>query len=242
MNSQNKVYALLVEPDQKPKITQIEVNEQAIKNAVGGEYASIEFPDDEVEILYNRNGVKDGHTLNRVIQKTEIYERDMPYSELKALFRQAENEGRHLAGYVTFTEDSFDKKYPLASRTYVIGSNNKAFQSGMGGYSIYASSVDKSDPLVRLERYMRDEQGGSDGWKIERCYIREVTPLVNMIVADNFLVCYAPSDKNIYEDIPQELVDKYFKEFEKPDKFYRKTNGEIAVIRENRRQKKDMER
>ena len=119
---------------------------------------------------------------------------------------------------------------------------HKAFQSGMGGYSIYASSVDKSDPLVRLERYMRDEQGGSDGWKIERCYIREVTPLVNMIVADNFLVCYAPSDKNTYEDIPQELVDKYFKEFEKPDKFYRKTNGEIAVIRENRRQKKDMER
>ena len=36
MNSQNKVYALLVEPNQKPKITHIEVNEQAIKNAVGG--------------------------------------------------------------------------------------------------------------------------------------------------------------------------------------------------------------
>ena len=242
MNSQNKVYALLVEPDQKPKITQIEVNEQAIKDAVGGEYASIEFPDDEVEILYNRTGVTDGQTLNRVIQKTEIYERDMPYSELKALFRQAENEGRHLAGYVTFTEDSFDKKYPLAARTYVIGSNNKAFQSGMGGYSIYASSVDKSDPNVRLERYMRDEQGGSDGRKIERCYIREVTPLVNMIVADNFLVCYAPSDKNTYEDIPQELVDKYFKAFEKPNKFYRKTNEEIVVIRDNRKPKEDMER
>lgn len=163
MNSQNKVYALLVEPNQKPKITHIEVSEQAIKETVGGEYDSIEFPDDEVEILYNRTGVKDGHTLNRVIQKTEIYERNLSYSELKSLFRQAENEGKHLAGYVTFTEDSFDKKYPLAARTYVIGSNNKAFQSGMGGYSIYASSVDKSDPNVRLERYMRDEQGGSDG-------------------------------------------------------------------------------
>ena len=30
MNSQNKVYALLVEPNQKPKITHLEVNEQAI--------------------------------------------------------------------------------------------------------------------------------------------------------------------------------------------------------------------
>lgn len=242
MNSQNKVYALLVEPNNKPKITELEEDDKAIKEIVGGEYDSIYYPDDEVAILYNKNGIKDGHTLNRVIRKTEINEQNMSYTELKSLFRKAENEGKHIVGYITFTEDSFDKEYSLESRTYVICSNNKAFQSGMGGYSIYASSVDKSDPLVRLERYMRDEQGGSDGWKIERCYIREVTPLLDMIVADNFLVCYAPSDKDAYEDIPQELVDKYFKEFEKPDKFYRRTNGEIAVIRDNRRQKKDMER
>lgn len=242
MNSQNKVYALLVEPNNKPKITELEEDDKAIKEIVGGEYDSIYYPDDEVAILYNKNGIKDGHTLNRVIRKTEINEQNMSYTELKSLFRKAENEGKHIVGYITFTEDSFDKEYSLESRTYVICSNNKAFQSGMGGYSIYASSVDKSDPLVRLERYMRDEQGGSDGWKIERCYIREVTPLLDMIVADNFLICYAPSDKDTYEDIPQELVDKYFKEFEKPDKFYRKTNGEIAVIRDNRRQKEDMER
>lgn len=242
MNSQNKVYALLVEPNNKPKITELEEDDKAIKEIVGGEYDSIYYPDDEVAILYNKNGIKDGHTLNRVIRKTEINEQNMSYTELKSLFRKAENEGKHIVGYITFTEDSFDKEYSLESRTYVICSNNKAFQSGMGGYSIYASSVDKSDPLVRLERYMRDEQGDSDGWKIERCYIREVTPLLDMIVADNFLICYAPSDKDTYEDIPQELVDKYFKEFEKPDKFYRKTNGEIAVIRDNRRQKEDMER
>ena len=168
----------------------------------------------------------------------------MTYAEWKAAMcaHEQSHPAEHLTGILVITQDSFDRIYPRLSRAYLVSSNNKAFQSGMGGYSIYASSVDKSDPNVRLERYMRDEQGGSDGWKIERCYIREVTPLVNMIVADNFLVCYAPSDKDAYEDIPQELVDKYFKEFEKPDKFYRKTNGEIAVIRENYRQKKDMER
>lgn len=63
-----------------------------------------------------------------------------------------------------------------------------------------------------------------------------------MIVADNFLVCYVPNEKYTVEDIPQELVDKYFKEFEKPDNFFRKANGEIAVINENRKSKDDMER
>ena len=41
----------------------------------------------------------------------------------------------------------------------------------MGGYSIYASSLDGSDPLVRLEQYMAAERGGKDGWQVERCYM-----------------------------------------------------------------------
>ena len=52
-----------------------------------------------------------------------------------------------------------------------MSSNNKAFQEGMGGYSIYGSSLDGTDPCVRLERYMAVEKGGKDGWKIERCYM-----------------------------------------------------------------------
>lgn len=240
--SKNKAYVLLVEPEKKPKIIQIEDSEQAIKSIVGGEFDDIYFPDDEVTILYNKNGVKNNHALNRVIKKTEIFEKNMSYSELKNLFREAENEGRHIAGYITFTEDSFDKKYPLKSRTYIIGSDNKAFQSGKGGYSIFASSVDKSDPLVRLERYMKDEHGGTNGWKIERCYTKEKTVLIDKIVADNFLVCYTPNDENNLTDITQELVDKYFKVFEKPDKFYKKSDGSIAIINKNPKSKDDFER
>ena len=41
----------------------------------------------------------------------------------------------------------------------------------LGGYSIYASSLDGSDPCVRLEQYMASEYGGKNGWQIERCYM-----------------------------------------------------------------------
>ena len=37
----------------------------------------------------------------------------------------------------------------------------------MGGYSIYGSSIDGSDPLVRLDVYMR----GENHWKTEQCYM-----------------------------------------------------------------------
>ena len=42
----------------------------------------------------------------------------------------------------------------------------------MGGYSIYGSSLDGTDPCVRLEQYMSVERGGKNGWKIERCYVK----------------------------------------------------------------------
>jgi len=53
---------------------------------------------------------------------------------------------------------------------------------------------------------------------------------VNRILADNFIVAYTPHSENHLDDITQELVDKYFKQFEKPDKFHRNKNGEIVVI------------
>lgn len=91
---------------------------------------------------------------------------------MKNRFCAAERKKEHLRGYVVFTADSFTQPYEEKSRTYVIGSNNKAFQSAaMGGYSIYGSSLDGTDPCVRLERYMAIEKGGNDGWKIERCYM-----------------------------------------------------------------------
>lgn len=99
------------------------------------------------------------------------YEVELSYREMTRYFRAAEHRGKHLTGFITFTADSFEKPYDEAARTYGVSSNNKAFQPNMGGYSIYASSLDGTDPCVRLERYMAIEHGGKDGWKIERCYM-----------------------------------------------------------------------
>lgn len=96
------------------------------------------------------------------------------YAELAAAFRKHEREatdGTHLTGYIVFTEDSFMEPYGLEARTYRVSSNNKAYQPNMGGYSIYGSAIDGSDPMIRLEGYMAAEKGGRNGWRVEYCYL-----------------------------------------------------------------------
>lgn len=97
------------------------------------------------------------------------------YEELKAIFLAHErtNPKDHLTACIVFTADSFMKPYSLESRTFVVSSNNKAFLPRMGGYSIFASSLDGSDRGVRLEQYMAAERGGKDGWKVDYCYLKE---------------------------------------------------------------------
>ena len=100
--------------------------------------------------------------------------KDVTYSELISYFKAVEHSktGKRLSGYIVFTEDSFTAPYSELARTYRVSSNNKAFQPGMGGYSIYGSALDGTDPCVRLEQYMAVERGGKNGWKIERCYVK----------------------------------------------------------------------
>lgn len=102
----------------------------------------------------------------------------MTYKELKSAFLNNEKNntnGNHLVGCIVFTSDSFDAEYSEESRTYVISSGCKAFIPGMGGYSIFGSSLDGSDKCVRLDLYMADERGGEDGWQVERCYLLKET-------------------------------------------------------------------
>lgn len=100
--------------------------------------------------------------------------KEVTYSELVSYFKAVEHSktGKRLGGYIVFTEDSFTAPYSELARTYRVSSDNKAFQPGMGGYSIYGSSLDGTDPCVRLEQYMAVERGGKNGWKIERCYLK----------------------------------------------------------------------
>ena len=98
----------------------------------------------------------------------------MTYMELKHCFRELKlNTPREdLTAHVIFSEDSFDETYPLLSRTYTFTSDNKAFWSRLGGYSIFASCLDGTDQRVRLDWYM-EEEGNKNGWKVQECYILE---------------------------------------------------------------------
>ena len=75
-----------------------------------------------------------------------------------------------ITGVIVFTPESFKKEYSLESRSYKVSSNNKAWIPGMGGYSIFASTLDGSDNGVRLEAHMWAEYGGENGWKVAYCY------------------------------------------------------------------------
>ncbi len=98
----------------------------------------------------------------------------MEYRELKRTFQKLKRKApkEDLTAHIVFTEDSFDKKYPLLSRTYSFSSDNKAFWPNMGGYSIFGYCLDGTDQGVRLDWYMAEE-GNSDGWKVRNCYILE---------------------------------------------------------------------
>ncbi len=223
-----KLKVLFVEPGIYPKAIHIDDSLEAIKKLVGGEIESYMPYSDEVAIVCNAEAKLNNLPLNRAVY-SEAKEIDMSYGELKNKFRECERNGeKHLTGYIVFTEDSFDKKYTLEERTYVVSSSNKAFIPNMGGYSIFASSLDGSDMYARIEKYMADEYGGKDGWKIERCYIKDESDRKLLdIIAGNFFICLTPAASEEFESLPADLMRKYEREFKMPEKFPI-VNGEIT--------------
>lgn len=121
----------------------------------------------------------------------------MEYRELCKIFRAYERgkPKHHLTAYITFVPESFgsDSNYSEQERTYVISSNNKAFQPGMGGYSVFGSCLDgKSDPCIRLDQHMAEEHGGKDGWIVEDCC----------------LLGWMVSTFHVWRDYPKELKEQ----------------------------------
>lgn len=101
------------------------------------------------------------------------------YPELREAFYKHNEEnnittkgvGKPIYGVIVFKSENWpDKDYSLESRSYRVSSDNKAYIAGQGGYSIFAGSLDGSDPHVRLEQYMEYEYGS---WKVDYCYLEE---------------------------------------------------------------------
>ena len=93
------------------------------------------------------------------------------YRELVEKAMKINKEGLpHRNTVIVFTEDSFTEIYPLESRSYEVSTDNKAWKPNAIGYSIFGTSLDKTDSNVRLEQYMLLEHDGKKGWKVDYCY------------------------------------------------------------------------
>lgn len=238
----NKVYALLIKPNCKPKIEQIDATNENFSSILGNDVSVVSIPEDNVSIYYNNKGLEEGLQPNRLVNLNQEIEKDVTYYELKKKFREAEEQGIHIVGYITFSNDSFYDDYSLDSRTYIVSSDNKAFQSEKGGYSIFASNVEGTDFCVRLDAYMRDEHGGKDGWIIERCYIKEQVPILNCVIGGNILICSNSNNSNGIVDITQDALDKYVSMFKSIQKFERSDTGELLLVDNNTQNKDSPER
>lgn len=223
--SDGKISVLLVEPNKYPKMIEIDDTLEAMQEVVGGDIEEYMPFEDEVAIICNEEGKVNGLTPNRAVYG-EPQAVEMTFAEMRSRFCEAENEGKeHLSGYIVFTQDSFDKPYDEKSRTYAVSSDNKAFKAGLGGYSIYGSCLDGSDPCVRLDGYMR----GENAWKIEKCYLKEASREMLDIICGKFFICHAPYEAERFQSLPPDLAEKYREKFQYPERFARINDKIVAV-------------
>lgn len=220
-----KISVLLVEPNKYPKMIEIDDTLEAMQAMVGGDIEEYMPFEDEVAIVCHEEGKLIGLPPNRAIY-AEPETVDLTYSELADRFRNAESEGKkHLTGYIVFSQESFNKPYDEKSRTYAVSSDNKAFKAGLGGYSIYGSCLDGSDPCVRLDGYMR----GENAWKIEKCYLKEASREMLDIICGKFFICHAPYEAERFQSLPPDLAEKYREKFQYPERFARINDKIVAV-------------
>ena len=221
----NKISVLLIEPYKYPKMIEIDDTLEAMQKVVGGDIEEYMPFDDDVAIICNEEGKVNGLPPNRAIY-AEPETVELTYSELADRFRNAESEGKkHLTGYIIFSQESFNKPYDEKSRTYAVSSDNKAFKAGLGGYSIYGSCLDGSDPCVRLDGYMR----GENAWKIEKCYLKEASREMLDIICGKFFICHAPYEAERFQSLPPDLAEKYREKFQYPERFARINDKIVAV-------------
>ena len=223
--SDGKISVLLVEPNKYPKMIEIDDTLEAMQAIVGGDIEEYMPFEDEVAIVCHEEGKLIGLPPNRAIY-AEPETVELTYSELADRFRNAESEGKkHLTGYIVFSQESFNKPYDEKSRTYAVSSDNKAFKAGLGGYSIYGSCLDGSDPCVRLDGYMR----GENAWKIEKCYLKEASREMPDIICGKFFICHAPYEAERFQSLPPDLAEKYREKFQYPERFARINDKIVAV-------------
>ena len=217
---------VICEPGKPARVAMIKPGMESLQSVVGGYIEPYYAFEEDVCIVCNEEGKINGMALNRAVY-VEKQPTEMSYGELCRQFREAESRGEHRSGLIVFTEDSFNEHYSEESRTYSVSSQNKAFQPGMGGYSIYASAIDGSDPMVRLESFMAAERGGEDGWVVETCFLKHEEKELADVIAGTFLICDCSGSD--FGSLSKEQAERYRKQFQYPERFYRE-NGAIKAV------------
>lgn len=92
--------------------------------------------------------------------------KQVTYSQLQEEFRDTENK----YVLITYKQENFEKEYSEQSRTYLVGSYNKKFQSGKISSSMFGDCIDGTDIGVRLDLY---------NWKVEKYVILETEEEIN---------------------------------------------------------------
>ena len=217
---------VICEPGKQARIAYIQPGLESLQRVVGGYIEPYYAFEEEVCIVCNEEGKINGMPANRAVY-VEPAPEELSYAELCERFREAEAKGEHLSGLIVFTEDSFSEHYSEESRTYAVSSQNKAFQPGMGGYSIYGSAIDGSDPLTRLEAFMAAERGGEDGWVVETCYLKSKEKEIADIIHGTFFICDCSGSD--FGSLSREQAERYAKQFKNPEHFFR-DNGKIKAV------------
>lgn len=216
------VKGVLLEPGKEARIAEVLQTRFSQQHLVDGWPEALHPFEDNVVLLRNDKQEDPDLPFNRALRGKETI-KDLSYAELCKLFRERErqNPDIHALGYIVFSEDSFSQPYSLESRTYAISSNNKAFQAGCGGYSIFGGNLDGTDPLIRLDAYMANEHGGKDGWKIARCYIKEPGPVTDTL---NGVVFICGQEDGKYVSLTTKQLDSYMSQFCYPEQLFKQGN------------------
>lgn len=237
-NNTSKV--ILCEPKRYAKLVDMELTSEYITELLGGDYEVSYDLESDICFVYRKDAKALGLLPNRAIREPDLL-KEMTYTELREAFNNHEQvyPDDHLTGYILFSQDSFTAPYSEASRTYVVSSNNKAFIPGMGGYSIYGSSLDGSDLCVRLDRYMAIEHGGADGWKIEKCYLIESGKEISAVTHGPMIICSCDENEQL-RGLSESDMYHYHDAYWFPEKI-REENGKI-VAEPFRPERRDYER
>ena len=74
---------------------------------------------------------------------------------------------------------------------------------------------------------MQAEHGGENGWKIERCYMKESEREMIEIIAGPFFICDCSGEN--FGSLNEDQLNKYTDMFKQPERFAR-VNGEIVAV------------